>query len=572
MLLSKLLGQRFKETPKNADLVSHQILIKGGYVRQLSNGIYSKLTPAKLAINNIENIIRKYMEELGAYEVSFPLVSPKELWEESGRYKSVGEELVRFKDRTDKEYVLSMTHEESAVHLARTEAKSYLKYPVAFYQIQTKFRDEPRPRGGLIRLREFTMKDAYSFHTVESDLDEFYNKCLNIYHKIFKNCGLYDVVSIGSDTGMMGGSAAHEFMLINKNGEDSIVLCQNCGYKANLEIATAKTQTVNQTDAKIEKVYTKDIKTIKELCGYLNIKPSQTIKTVVVQGKNSKDVILVFMRGDYDLNESKLRNLIKEEIRPFKDYESVDLEFGFIGPCGLGNNKKFRLIFDDSLKGCKNMVAGANLKDYHYSGISVQRDIEPTEFADVKKVRDGDVCPQCGGMLSIKKGIEIGNIFKLGTKYTKSMNMTYTDKNGAENYPLMGCYGIGIDRLLASIVEQNHDQNGPIWPISVAPFKIHICPLSNKKVDVLPYAFELYDNLKAKYEVIIDDTDSSAGVKFADADLLGAPIRIIIGSKNFANGQVEIKTRDNSLNFTVCFKEVENKVDELASELENKLK
>lgn len=569
MLISELIGNRFKERPSVADIDSYAIMLKGGYIRQVSNGIFTLLTPALKVCQKIENIIRDEMNKIGGQEVLFPVVLPKELWEETKRYETVGRELLRFKDRTNSDYLLAMTHEEASVHLARSEATSYLKYPFMIYQIQTKFRDEPRSRGGLIRVREFKMKDAYSFHTSKESLDEFYETCFKSYERIFKKCGLKNFIAVGSDCGMMGGDVAHEFILISDVGEDSIVVCENCGLSANLEVAKSNTQPIKNDECEIKKIETKGINTIEKLESFLSIDRKNMIKTVIFEGSTSKKAIIVFIRADYDVNEAKLKNILKENITPFKDYEKYNLPFGYLGPYNFKEEDDFIVLYDDSIKNCNNMVSGAGVKDFHISGICVDRDLKIKNFVDVKKINENDKCINCGGNLKIKKGIEIGNIFKLGDKYTKSMKMTYIDKDGKSKTPIMGCYGIGIGRLSASIIEENHDDFGPIWPFNVAPFHIHICSLSNKKQSVLNKAKELYKNLSIKYDVILDDRELSAGIQFNDADLLGAPIRIILSPKNLENDKIEIISRDKKLKYEVGFEKIYQTIDEIKNKMEN---
>lgn len=562
MLIRNLLGERIKEKPGEAVLPSHIYLIRGGYIRQVSNGIYSMLPPAKRIASKIENIIREEMDEIGGQEVLFPVVLPADLLKESGRYYSIGSELVRFQDRTGHDMVLGMTHEEAAVHLARNEALSYTKYPFMIYQVQTKFRDEPRSRGGLIRVREFTMKDAYSFHTSNDDLNEYYNRVLEAYHRIFERVGLPEVISVRSDTGMMGGEVAHEFMLLTGAGEDTIVICENCGYRANMEIAVSKVSHSTDGEQPLEEVYTPDIKDIDSLAAYLDIPASKTMKATVFSVKNSSKPLVVFIRGDLQVNEAKLRKVVKSGIAPFTAYETTDLNFGYIGAVGLDKNK-VDVLFDSSLRGENNLVCGANKVNYHLKGVSISRDIKDAVFADVAKVSENDMCIHCGGKLSLQRGIEVGNIFQLGTKYTESMNMTFVDKDGERKHPVMGCYGIGIGRLIACIIEANHDDYGPIWPKSVAPWQIHICMLNGNVEELNRLGWNLYDRLSKKFEVIFDDRNVAAGIQFADADLLGVPVRVIVSRRNFDKGEVEIVTRDKKVRVNVPIDEIENRIKEI---------
>lgn len=562
MLMSKLLGERYKEKPGDINSVSHIFLLRGGYVRQVANGIFSMLLPAKKIEKKLEQILREEMDRIGGQEVMLPVVLPSELWMESGRYESVGSELLRFKDRSGNDMLMGMTHEEAAVHLARTEATSYAKYPFMIYQIQTKFRDEPRARGGLIRVREFTMKDGYSFHTSQEDLERYYQECLEAYHRIFMRVGLPQVIAVGSDTGMMGGGVAHEFMLLNDMGEDTIVICDNCGYKANMEVAKAVISSGEAESEELKEIYTPDIKDIESLARFFGTDEKRFLKSAVFAVAGSTRPLIVFIRGDLQVNEAKVKKVIKSDIYPLTDYENVDLCFGFIGPYNL-KTENVDIIFDESLKSESNLICGANKPDYHIKGLNVKRDLQVGRFIDVAKVNEHDHCCQCGGELKLVRGIEVGNIFQLGKKYTESMNMTYLDSDGARKHPVMGCYGIGVGRLLACIIEANHDDFGPIWPMSVAPWDIHICVLNGKKDDVRTAASEIYDSLGQKYDVIMDDRNSAPGAQFADADLLGVPIRLIISERNLKNGEIELVTRDKSIKKRIKVDELENAIDEI---------
>jgi prolyl-tRNA synthetase len=560
--MSKLLGEHYKEKPGDASIASHIFLLRGGYIRQVSNGIFSMLLPAKKVAMKIERIIREEMNRIDGQEVLFPVVLPGELWKESGRFDSVSSELVRFRDRGDHDMVLGMTHEEAAVHLARTEAKSYSKYPFMIYQIQTKFRDEPRARGGLIRVREFTMKDAYSFHTTRADLEEYYEKAFQAYERIYERVGIPQVISVGSDNGMMGGKVSHEFMLLTDIGEDTLVICPHCGYKSNLEVATSQIIHEIHPEESIEEVYTPDIKDIESLANFFNVTPSRLMKATVFSVENSKRPLVVFIRGDLQVNESKLRNIIHANVFPLTDYENIDLSFGFIGAYGL-DTKDIDVLYDNSLENETNLIGGANKKDYHYKGISIERDIKPTAFVDVSKVSEGAICTECGEGLTISRGVEVGNIFQLDSKYTVSMNMTYTDIDGKQKHPLMGCYGIGIGRLLACIIEANHDDYGPIWPKSVAPWEIHICMLNGDKENVRQFGFDLYERLSKKYDVLFDDRGLQAGAQFADADLLGIPVRLIVSNRNLEKEEVELVTRDKKIKKNIKLQDIENELSTL---------
>ena len=564
MLVNKLLGERYKEKPGEATLASHIFLLRGGYIRQVSNGIYSMLLPAKKITRKIEQIIREEMDRIDGQEVLFPVVLPAELWQESGRFDSVTNGLIRFKDRVGHDMLLGMTHEEAAVHLARGEVKSYSKYPFMIYQIQTKFRDETRARGGLIRVREFTMKDAYSFHTSQEDLEQYYDRALEAYHRIFERVGLPQVISVRSDNGMMGGKVSHEYMLLTEVGEDTIVLCNDCGYKANMEIAVSQPAHEPGEEQAIEEVYTPGIKDIDSLARFFGITADKLMKAAVFAVENSKRPLVVFLRGDMQVNEAKLRNHVQANVFPLTDYENVDLCFGFIGAYGL-DSEGIDILYDMSLQGESNLVGGANKADYHLKGISMDRDIKPDGYADVAKVNEGDTCTKCGGKLELSRGIEVGNIFQLDTKYTESMNMTFTDIDGRHKHPVMGCYGIGVGRLLASIIEASHDEYGPIWPMSVAPWHIHICLLNSENENNRQVGFELYEKLGRKYDVIMDDRNVAAGMQFADADLLGVPVRIIVSKRNLEKGELELTTRDKKLKKNIRLEDVEKELREIIS-------
>ncbi len=572
MLLSKLLGERLKEKPGEASIISHIYLLRGGYVRQVANGIYSMLLPAKRIAAKIENIIREEMDRIEGQEVLFPVVLPAELWQESGRFDSVGSELLRIKDRSGRDMLLGMTHEEAAVHLARSEAMTYTKYPFMIYQLQTKFRDEPRSRGGLIRVREFTMKDAYSFHTTQEDLELYYEKVYAAYHEIFKRVGLPQVVSVASDTGMMGGKVAHEYMLLAESGEDSIVVCDSCGYRANMEVAVSEIPRQDRSSdneitpdgGETAQIYTPGMKSIEEVCRFLKVDASQLIKAAVFSVEDGKKPLIVFIRGDLQVNEAKLKRIVKANVYPYDERENdgSGICFGFIGTQGI-DTKNNIVLFDQSLRGETSMVTGANRVDYHITGIDVARDVRPESFVEVSKVNAGDICSKCGGTLTVKRGIEVGNIFQLGTRYTQSMNMTYTDSDGKLKHPIMGCYGIGVGRLLACIIEACHDEYGPIWPKTVAPWQIHICMINKKNEEVRQTGLELYEKLSKRYEVIMDDRDVQAGIQFADADLLGVPLRLIVSGRNLEQGEVEVVSRDKTVKARVRLEALESYLEGL---------
>lgn len=563
MKLEKLIGERFRERPADCVIDSHALMVKGGYMKYMANGIYSSYLPLKRITCKIEQILREEMDKLDGQEVSFPVVMPASLWEESGRYESVGEELLRFTDRNNAKMVLGMTHEEAAVHLVREYAKSYNKYPFMIYQIQTKFRDEARPRAGLIRVREFTMKDAYSFHTSQEDLNQYYEKCHKAYERIFERAGIPEVVSVASDSGMMGGSLSHEFMLLTPVGEDSIVLCNECDFRANMEAAENISDIARDAvSAELEKVHTPDIHTIEDICKFFGDETCNSCKAVVYQ-KNSDDTyVVVFIRGDLEINETKLVNYLKDEIHPAIITEECGLNAGYIGPVGLKINVDAIVLYDRSLENRNNLSCGANEDEYHYKGLDMQRDVPDAKYHDFAKAYEGGICPKCGKKtIRISRGIEVGNIFQLGDKYTKAMKMTYVDQNGESKTPIMGCYGIGVGRLAAAVCEAHHDEYGPIWPKSIAPWQVHLCAVRADNEEVKKFADDLYEKLQEMgIEVIYDDRTVSAGVMFSDADLLGIPLRVIVSPRNMKQGVVEVVSRDKTLQTQVKMEEAAEQV------------
>ena len=563
MKLEKLVGERFKERPSDCVVDSHALMVRGGYMKYVANGIFSSYMPLKRITRKIENILREEMDAIDGQEVSFPVVMPASIWQESGRYDSIGKELVRFNDRNGSPVVLGMTHEEAAVQLVREYGQTYMKYPFMIYQIQTKFRDEARPRSGLIRVREFTMKDAYSFHTSQEDLEQYYAKCHKAYERIFARAGIPEVISIASDSGMMGGSISHEFMLLTDIGEDSIVICNECDYRANMEATPNVVEYVRTAESKaLEKVATPGKQTIEEVSAFLGVEAKDTCKAVVYQQNKDDKYVVLFLRGDYDVNETKLTNYLGCDVHPATITDDCGLVAGFIGPVGITDN--CTVLYDNTLKGVNNLVCGANENEYHMTGLDFDRDLPGAEFHDFAKVKEGSVCPKCGKhALTVSRGIEVGNIFQLGTKYTKSMNMTYTDSEGNILNPIMGCYGIGVGRLAASICEAHHDDYGPIWPIAIAPWQVHICAVRADDSEVKAYADNLYNTLTEKgIEVIYDDRNVSAGVMFSDADLLGVPFRVVVSPRNMKGGIVEIASRDKSLKTSAT---LDTAVDEIVT-------
>jgi prolyl-tRNA synthetase len=545
MKMARLVGERFREKPSDCVIDSHALMVRGGYMKVVGNGIYAQATPLRRITRKIEEIIREEMEAIGGQEVLLPVVLPESLWEESGRAASVGSELLRFRDRNGSPHLLGMTHEEAAVQLVREYGSSYLRYPFMVYQIQTKFRDEARPRGGLIRVREFTMKDAYSFHTSLEDLQDYYQQCYQAYERIFARAGLPQVIAIAADSGMMGGSLSHEFMLPTPVGEDTLVLCRACGYKANMEAAEHVVEPA---------------------------RPEQACKAVVYQTETDGRLVVLFIRGDLEVNETKLTNLLGCDVKPAVLEEGCGLQAGFIGPVGLGQG--YTVLFDRSLQGASGLCCGGNLSDHHYNGLDMERDCAGAEFHDLAKAREGGFCPCCGQpALTLSRGIEVGNIFQLGDKYTRAMGMLAADQAGGLKAPLMGCYGIGIGRLAASVCEIHRDEHGPIWPISIAPWQVHLCCVRSDDEAVRACADGLYRELQQLgIEVLYDDRSVSAGVMFSDADLLGVPVRIIASPRNWQAGCCELVTRDKHISMKVPTAETAQAAADLVRRLLEELK
>lgn len=570
MKLDKLIGDRFKERPSDCQIDSHALMTRGGYIKYVANGIYSSFPPLKRITKKIENIIREEMDAVDGQEVSFPVVMPATLWQESGRYESIGSELLRFTDRNRQPMVLGMTHEEAAVQLVREYANSYTKYPFMIYQIQTKFRDEARPRGGLIRVREFTMKDAYSFHTSQEDLEKYYVRVHKAYERIYARCGVPEVISVKSDSGMMGGSVSHEFMLLTPIGEDSIAVCKHCGYTANVEAAKSVIENArDDVSEELKEVYTPDIHTIEDICAFLKTPLEKSCKAVVYQKNHDDSFVVIFIRGDLDINETKVTNFLGCDIHPAVITEECGLNAGYIGPVNLKVNGEFTVLYDNSLLNTNNLSCGANKNEYHLTGLDMSRDVPAAEYHDFAKITDGGICPECGEKaISISRGIEVGNIFQLGTKYSKSMNMTYLDKDGNTQIPIMGCYGIGVGRLAASVCEVCHDDYGPIWPMAIAPWQVHICAVRSDDEKVRAAADKLYEDLQnAGVEVIYDDRNVRAGVMFSDADLIGVPLRIVVSPRNLDEGVFELNSRDKKISEKINPADALERVKELIKQM-----
>lgn len=561
MLMSKLVGERTKTAPSDAVIKSHSLMIRAGYMKLVANGIWSLAMPAKRIARKIENIIREEMDAVDGQECMFPVVMPREMWDESGRYSSIGDEMVRFKDRNGRDYVLGMTHEEAAVQFARDAVNSYQQLPFMIYQIQTKFRDEGRARGGLIRVREFTMKDAYSFHISQEDLEKYYIRVYDAYNRIFKRIGMRNFISVLSDSGMMGGAVSHEFMLLTDIGEDTLVICPECDYKSNMEVARCMPEAYPEEEPQaIEEVYTGDAKEIAEVTAYLgDIPASKTVKAVCYNIKgDAVRSVLCFIRGDLEVNEAKLKKIVRADVVPANLADSA-LVAGNIGPVGLKADN-VTVVVDASLKGAVNMVTGANKDGYHLKNVCEGRDFKASD-ADIAKVREGARCPVCGAPLTVKNGIEIGNIFQLGTKYTASMGMTVLNKEGKAVNPIMGCYGIGIGRAIASVAEERADDKGLNWPMSIAPWHVYLCALRVDDSEVRAKAEALYNDMRsAGIEVIYDDREASPGFKFSDCDLMGIPLRVVVSPRSLAAGEVELQIRESgerkNMPYVGCVEEI----------------
>jgi prolyl-tRNA synthetase len=548
MRWSKILIPTLKEDPSDAEVVSHRLLVRGGFIRQVSRGIYDYFPLALKVIRKIENIVREEMDRAGAQELLMPIASPAELWQESGRWDVYGKELIRFKDRNDRDFCLGPTHEEIVTDLVRRAVRSYRELPFNLYQIQTKFRDEVRPRFGLMRGREFIMKDAYSFHADVEDCKREYENMVLTYKRIFDRCGL-KYRPVEADTGAIGGSLSHEFQVLAESGEDAIVSCDRCDYAANLEKAAVKAHRPAARDLTaeipgLEKVSTPGKKTVTEVAEFLNLAPEKFIKTLVYQ-VNGDELIAALVRGDHEINEVKLQTALGcREIALANEAAvaaATGVTPGYLGPIGL----KLRTIADLSVQSMRGAATGANEANAHYIEVDQERDFTPSAFADIRLALAGDRCPRCDqGRLEAHRGIEVGQVFYLGRKYSELMGATYLDAEGRERPIEMGCYGIGISRLVAAAVEQNHDANGIIWPLSIAPFQVLLLPINYKDTSTGEAADLLYEELRRRgLEVLLDDRDERPGVKFKDGDLIGIPLRITIGAKGLQKGSLELRWR-----------------------------
>ena len=552
MRISHLFSQTLREAPAESDAASHQLLVRAGYINQLGAGIFTYLPLAQRSMKKIMQIMREEIDGIGGQEICMPVVQPAEVWKETGRYYQIGSEMGRFKDKTNHDMVLAMTHEEIVADLIRSIIRSYRQMPALVYHIQTKWRDDPRPRAGLIRVREFTMLDSYSLDTDFTGLDKQYQAHYEAYFRIFNRCGL-PTVAVLSDTGMMGGKMAHEYMYLSPIGEDSLLFCDQCHYSANRQIALMqKPVPVAEEMLPMQKVATPHASSIEDLCQFLNVPACKTAKavfyTATIEGNDGKSdrtqFVFAVVRGDMEVNETKLTNLLAaKDLRPATEEEirAVGAEPGFASPVGL---KNVLVIVDDLIPQCANLVAGANETGYHLLNVNYGRDFTATQVADICAAADGSACPNCGQPMRLTRGVEVGNIFKLGTRYTDALGCTYLDEAGTAKPVVMGSYGIGVGRLLACVAEEHHDERGLIWPESIAPFPVHLVVLAGKTIDTWSMAETIEKELtQAGLEPLVDDRLESAGVKFNDADLIGIPLRITVSERALKQGGVEFKCR-----------------------------
>ena len=541
--MSKLYMPTLKEAPSDAEILSQELLIRGGFVRKVASGIYTYLPLGKRVLSKIERIVREEMDAIGAQEILMPILQPAELWKTTGRWDDYGPEMMKLKDRHEREFTLGPTHEEVITDLVKNEVRSYKQLPLILYQISVKYRDEIRPRFGVLRAREFIMKDAYSFHRDWNSLNEVYEDFRKAYSKISERLGLEYLV-IEAESGAIGGSVSHEFVIPASVGETNVLICDECGYKASDEKAEfkGKYEEINEGEKELKKVPTPNVRTIDEVSDFLNVSPERIVKSLLFKGKEG--FVMALIRGDLELNEAKLKAYLKDQslrlAAPEEVLEEFGVPIGFIGPVGLDSVRK---VADVSVKYLKNFVVGGMEEDTHYINVNLGRDFEVDEWADLKVVKEGDPCPVCGNPLREIKGIELGHIFKLGTKYSKSMEALFTDEDGSLKPFIMGCYGWGVSRTMGASVEQLHDDDGIIWPISIAPYRVVVTVVNVNDEKQMKTGEEIYKKLlEMNEEVVIDDRNVSPGVKFKDADLIGFPIRINVG-KGVREGKVELKVR-----------------------------
>lgn len=565
MRMSKLFSQTLREAPADAEVESHRLLLRAGFICQLASGIFSYLPLARRALDKIERIIRQEMDAIGGQELTMPVVHPADLWKETGRWYQVGSEMGRFKDKNERDMVLAMTHEEVVGDLVRREIKSYRQLPQLIYHLQTKWRDDPRPRSGLIRVREFTMKDSYSLDVDWEGLERQYRAHYQAYFNIFNRCGLPSI-AVKSDSGMMGGKVAHEYMYLTPIGENTLMRCAQCGYAANREVACFRKPAAKaEAPLPVEKVATPDTKTIEDLAQLLGIAASQTAKAVFLMARQedeSEKLVMAIVRGDMEVNETKLGNAVKARgLRPARDEEirATGAVPGYASPIGV---KGALVVVDEAVTTSPNLVAGANEEGYHLRNVNYGRDFSAELVTDLATAQEGDACPDCGQPLGTSRGVEVGHIFQLGTRYTDAMNGTFLDAEGKARPVVMGSYGIGMGRLLACIAEEHRDEQGLIWPISVAPFQVHLVSLAKGAGPAAEVADQLYVQLQqAGLEVLLDDRPENPGVKFNDADLIGMPLRLTLGERSLKKGVVELKIRGQQENSEVPLGEIVARVE-----------
>lgn len=569
MLASRLYSPTLRELPADAVVVSHQYMLKAGMMRKVGNGIYSFLPLAWRSIQKVEKIIREEINKTGAQEIMMPIVQPAELWQKTGRWDVFGPEMFKLKDRNDREYCLGPTHEELVTSLIQMDTTSYKQLPVSVYQIQNKYRDEKRPRFGLMRSREFIMKDGYTFDADEEGLDKQYKLMYDAYSRIFTRCGL-TFRPVIADSGAIGGSGSHEFEVLADSGEADIVYCENCDFAANIEAVdplTIKSDIHNDKEKEI--VETPGQHTIEMVCDFLHAPVNQSVKAVVYNVDGL--VVLAMVRGDHEVNETKIQhiyNAINVDMASDEDLKKVGLTAGYISPIGLKRTKEFDILVDPTVMEMQDACCGANEKDKHYIHVNPARDFKDVRVETIRQIEEGDACPHCGGKIVRCRGIEVGQAFKLGTKYSEALHATFLDNQGKSHPFVMGCYGIGVTRTVAASIEQNHDADGIIWPVAIAPYEVVIVPANNKSEEVMAAAKKLYDSMEdSRDEVVLDDRNERAGIKFKDADLIGYPVRVTIGKKWQQSGSVEIKIRRSGEVVEVPLEEAKDKVLEILQTL-----
>lgn len=569
MLASRLYSPTLRELPADAVVVSHQYMLKAGMMRKVGNGIYSFLPLAWRSIQKVEKIIREEINKTGAQEIMMPIVQPAELWQKTGRWDVFGPEMFKLKDRNDREYCLGPTHEELVTSLIQMDTTSYKQLPVSVYQIQNKYRDEKRPRFGLMRSREFIMKDGYTFDADEEGLDKQYKLMYDAYSRIFIRCGL-TFRPVIADSGAIGGSGSHEFEVLADSGEADIVYCENCDFAANIEAVdplTIKSDIHNDKEKEI--VETPGQHTIEMVCDFLHAPVKQSVKAVVYNVDGL--VVLAMVRGDHEVNETKIQhiyNAINVDMASDEDLKKVGLTAGYISPIGLKRTKEFDILVDPTVMEMQDACCGANEKDKHYIHVNPARDFKDVRVETIRQIEEGDACPHCGGKIVRCRGIEVGQVFKLGTKYSEALHATFLDNQGKSHPFVMGCYGIGVTRTVAASIEQNHDADGIIWPVAIAPYEVVIVPANNKSEEVMAAAKKLYDSMEdSRDEVVLDDRNERAGIKFKDADLIGYPVRVTIGKKWQQSGSVEIKIRRSGEVVEVPLEEAKDKVLEILQTL-----